>query len=1128
MGALRSFLSVVFLLAVLASSSFAKNLSAEKYGFMKDPRDGQIYKIVKIGNQVWMAENLNYETEIHHLRYEREEYFGGGGFDYDEPTSHCYGDLVSKCLKYGRLYSWAVAMNGNGEWIPKNSEKCSNKKTCSPTYPVQGICPVGWHLPTREEWDTLISVAGGGKSGKSLKSSVEWYNGKNGTDAYGFSALPAGMKIIYRHYGEAKFSVERRSTYFWSSTELDSINAYGVYLFYYKNGADLVMDDKELGGSVRCIKNDRENKDERETGLDSSVSLPSSNNAAVDEQRRTAESITDPRDGHTYKTVTIGAQTWMAENLNYKTANSFCYGDKASNCAVYGRLYPKEESKKICPADWHLPSQIEWNVLFAAVGKNEIANKVLKSTTGWFNGGGSDAYGFSALPAGFRFNDGQFSREGFYTFFWSSEGADVILNYYNIGPQWSGDKEIKGASVRCVKNVSKGTMTDSRDGQVYKTVKIGSQIWMAENLNYKTFGSKCLSEEDRKCSDRMMRMVIDMNSCLSEPDSNCSDDRNNDSLLNTCFSEPDSNCSKYGRLYSWDAAMGIADSSSTESCDDCKALDFTYPVQGACPAGWHLPNEKEWETLIKTVGGNRLAGKVLKSTTGWSESVDENERYSRDGNGSDDFGFAALPAGYANVEAVKRDYGKGHDARFWSSLGNYRSGATYFDLSNHTDLGYLSYERKSYRFSVRCVKDEIGREGDVVAVTVTKLDSSSQNLYSGSKAKGKGLANSIGYIKDSRDGQTYKTVKIGSQTWMAENLNYKTKYSFCYGNDSSNCKKYGRLYVWNAAIEHCPAGYHLPDTTEWKTLLLSVGGKFEDYRKFADAGKALKSKTGWQGGNGSDDFGFSALPAGFAEYKGSLGYGIDMIDEYENKGFQALFWSSTEDNSDKAIYMELYNENSNSTLYGDKGKEFAYSVRCVKDKSKRKKSVSNVSKSDSSFRDPRDGRIYKTVKIGSQTWMAENLNFKMKNSSCYKNADTNCTKYGRFYEWEDATIACPWGWHLPDTTEWNTLFATVGGQTWASKALKSKSHWKTCKNWNWQNGNGTDDYGFSVLPSGNLNYKGFYDEGEYASFWSSSANNDNHSDNSVYYVYMVAKYSYNVYQSSGNKSTKKTVRCVKD
>ena len=136
-------------------------------------------------------------------------------------------------------------------------------------------------------------------------------------------------------------------------------------------------------------------------------------------------------------------------------------------------------------------------------------------------------------------------------------------------------------------------------------------------------------------------------------------------------------------------------------------------------------------------------------------------------------------------------------------------------------------------------------------------------------------------FEDERDGQTYRTVKIGTQIWMAENLNFKVGNSACYDDEKSNCTKYGRLYTWGAAIdsvgkygenakgcgngEHCtpippvrgicPEGWHLPDTIEWRVLIDVAGG--ED-----DAGKALKSKSGWKNdGNGTDEFGFSATTA---------------------------------------------------------------------------------------------------------------------------------------------------------------------------------------------------------------------------------------------------------------------------
>ena len=103
---------------------------------------------------------------------------------------------------------------------------------------------------------------------------------------------------------------------------------------------------------------------------------------------------------------------------------------------------------------------------------------------------------------------------------------------------------------------------------------------------------------------------------------------------------------------------------------------------------------------------------------------------------------------------------------------------------------------------------------------------------------------------DPRDGQTYRTVKIGNHTWMARNLNFKTDDSWCYGNVDSNCAKYGRLYTWDVAMKACPVGWYLPMDEDWHDLVGIAGD---------DAGK-LKSKTGW---DGTDAFGFSALPGGF-------------------------------------------------------------------------------------------------------------------------------------------------------------------------------------------------------------------------------------------------------------------------
>ena len=196
-------------------------------GTMTDSRDGQTYKTVTIGTQTWMAENLNYETE----------------------NSYCYKDDANNCSKYGRLYTWAAAMDSVGTWST-NGKGCGNGKTCSPTYPVRGVCPQGWHLPDSTEWNTLFTAVGGSLvAGTKLKSTSGWNSNGNGTDAFSFSALPAGGS---NDWGD--FNFEGFNAYFWSSTEDNHNYACKVDLNHYNGNAILRNNYKSYVFPVRCVK----------------------------------------------------------------------------------------------------------------------------------------------------------------------------------------------------------------------------------------------------------------------------------------------------------------------------------------------------------------------------------------------------------------------------------------------------------------------------------------------------------------------------------------------------------------------------------------------------------------------------------------------------------------------------------------------------------------------------------------------------------------------------------------------------------------------------------------------------------------------------------------------------------
>ena len=211
-------------------------------GTLTDSRDGQTYRTVKIGDQILMAENLNYA-------------YTGVPYDYDvyksDSTSWCYDNDPANCAKYGRLYTWAAA-------VGSTEEKCGYGHACGlGTGNVQGVCPKEWHLPSKEEFETLFKAVGGVKAennlwqwqgaGKPLKSASGWQNDGNGTDSYSFSAMPTGFRYDTGAFGGDIVS-------FWSSTEDDGKDAYRVKMYSEDADADLDFDDKSQGFSVRCLK----------------------------------------------------------------------------------------------------------------------------------------------------------------------------------------------------------------------------------------------------------------------------------------------------------------------------------------------------------------------------------------------------------------------------------------------------------------------------------------------------------------------------------------------------------------------------------------------------------------------------------------------------------------------------------------------------------------------------------------------------------------------------------------------------------------------------------------------------------------------------------------------------------
>ncbi len=190
--------------------------------------------------------------------------------------------------------------------------------------------------------------------------------------------------------------------------------------------------------------------------------------------------LTDPRDGHIYRTVAMGSQTWLGQDLNYKSDSSWCYHDSESYCPVYGRLYKWTAAMAIgqtfdtsrwggsdvghqgvCPSGWHIPSDAEWHTLTAVILDSATAAAKLKSATGW--GGstsGTDAYGFHLLPGGIRNLNGFILYFGTDADFWSSTESSYfatkagVMGMFTDNPyphSTAGVKDL-GQSLRCLRN----------------------------------------------------------------------------------------------------------------------------------------------------------------------------------------------------------------------------------------------------------------------------------------------------------------------------------------------------------------------------------------------------------------------------------------------------------------------------------------------------------------------------------------------------------------------------------------------------------------------------------------------------------------------------------------------------
>ena len=603
--------------------------------------DGNVYNTVTIGTQCWMAENLKT------TKYNNGELIGTttpSGLDIRGAISPKYqwaydGNEVLGATR-GRLYTW----------FPINDSR--------------GICPTGWHVPSTAEWTTLTDYLGGlSMSGGKLKEAgfIYWQSPNTGaTNETGFTALPGGYR-----FSSGGFGGLGTDGLWWSSTEVNTTDAWtlgmgNAYIEAYggNNG-------KNSGYSVRCIRGER--------------ALPTITTSAVTSVTQTTATCGGNIISDGFSNVTGRGVCWStSSNPTYAdsyTTDGSGTGSFSSaitlltaNTIYHVRAYAINEVGIAYGNDFsfetaHTPPTVTTtavtntttttassggNVLLQG-GENVTAKGVCWNTSGTptisdsYTTNGIGLGSFTSSITGLRANTTYYVRAYATNSLGTSYGEEMIFKTYTA------------------------TVTDV-DGNVYNTVTIGTQVWMAENL------------KTTKYADGTVITSGTTISYIGYTDKYYFIYQNDPNYKNT-----------YGVLYSWAAATNGISSSTNPS-----------GVQGVCPTGWHVPSNAEKTQLITYLGGSDVAGGKLKEigTTHWQ---------SPNTGATNESGFTGLgTGGFYYQSAYRYNYMLiGQGGWIWTATeGTNITSAYAINFGYSSNVAAIdNTDNKGDGESVRCVKD---------------------------------------------------------------------------------------------------------------------------------------------------------------------------------------------------------------------------------------------------------------------------------------------------------------------------------------------------------------------------------------------------------------------------------------